>query len=494
MNDSAANAFAIASIPSITAASGSGVPDGTDERWWYFDAQAGDFFVGIKATPGGTGWSDAMRLRVYTGTPGSLVDTGIQALDATPIAVPVLAGSRYYLKFTDRGITPNVDATLSIDLVYPPSDAAPVGSIIVTDENPPAAGAPFPAIVIDATTGAVLAAIPYAASERGWLLQDGTTLLRDVDTSDLLLYDPTGTLVTTITGFTSEGAISSDREAFFYVADGGVSNTVRKFDATGTQVASWTLPNTGVGAGSAIRSIVPFRDGSTLLYARATPGSPVQAYNLNTSSALADFASAPTASHTSLKETLVLADGTVVIGWEKGSVTRNFVVTHYTAAGATIESFDMTQSQGAGYRISINGADDSDSIWVRQFPGANQSQFTQIALNGGSLSILRSLTVDEFNGGNGASGTTARFGPSNSCPFWPSTTAALTRTVRDKSVPCCCDCPPPPTTSRTPVSKTTNPGPILDTVEPETWDRLCSGNGMVPTAVDATDPESWAYQ
>jgi len=446
-NNSPSTAFAIPTIPSTVSSS---APDFVDtELWWFYEPLVTDFFIGILARSS-NGAIFVPRVDVWIGNnPLSLTFTGTTGRGLQPLNAPVILGTRVYVQVQDN-VGGDSGETFTLSFLYPPAAVTPVGSLVIPDENPAIGGADFPAIALAPGSGVVLRAVQYCPCERGDILPSGIALMQNVDTGDLDLYDATPTKLLTVTGLAASTGdpIASDHAHTFYVAQGGVSNVVWTVSEAGViGGTTWTLP---AGAG-APRAIAPFRDGSVLLYTRAGLGNPVKAFDLLTLSALPDFATAPSASHTSLKEMFVLADGTVVIGWHKIAGGRDFILRQYAANGTILHSYSLLDAAfvALDYRIAINAADDSTSIWLRRFPNtfSNYTQFSEVRLSDGVL--LQDSAVHEFNAGigpaDGDAGTDPpRFGPSDSCPFWalpvPWTPVIL------PGVPGCAIPPPAPVT------------------------------------------------
>ena len=126
------------------------------------------------------------------------------------------------------------------------------------------------------------------------------------------------------------------------------------------------------------------------------------------------------------------------------------------------------------------------TVWKR---GASQDTFERVDIDSGV--VLETAPVYVFDDGISSRTPAApasvpvaeRFGHSDSCPVL---SVPPTLTVPHALI-CCCECECGGGSDKPlPSAK----GAVLDPVSEE-WERFCDGGGVVPSASDPTDAESW---
>jgi hypothetical protein len=401
-NSTAATATAFSTLPqTITQDFGDGL-----FAWYSYTGHANEITAGF--------WAyadinvDTLTTQVYEAD-GTTTFLGILAINV-PMQVPQSSGVTVYLKVS-AGSPPSTAVTVSG--VLAPTSAVPVGSVMVNDDE-----VGFPVAMLSASSGLPLQFAHYPSGELVEVTPaTGQTLSDNIDTLQLNLID--STLAATIaipypTASTLEG-VSSDQAGTYYV--GFQNKHVYTVDDAGVVGGtSWTLANN-------VRALAPSLDNTILYYASGIAGSPIYRWDLVNDMALSDLVGG-VASHIVARDLLVLQDGTIVAGYQKDSATSDYSVVVYSAAGATLHTYN---SFGAGNKVNrlTHAIDDPNSFWVWLYldnaGGANAgfSRFINVKVSDGSS--LTTLTVVQYEQGayqGAATATPDRFGHSFSCPFW----------------------------------------------------------------------------
>ncbi len=118
---------------------------------------------------------------------------------------------------------------------------------------------------------------------------------------------------------------------------------------------------------------------------------------------------------------LVLADGTLVLGARDAALVDTLVL--LSAAGATLQTRDVSVATMKLNRIALNTGDTAFSVWVWQLPVSHPvsgvNRYKEIQLSDGT--ILATFDINEYEsgqyGGPATATPTGSFGPSFSCPF-----------------------------------------------------------------------------
>ncbi len=186
-------------------------------------------------------------------------------------------------------------------------------------------------------------------------------------------------------------------------------------------------------------------------------------------------------------ELLVLEDGSIVTWWYDASATTYHLI-HIDSGGTLLHDISYASPISIDHIQRIEGSVDAIRIWLFTGSSITEGHF-------GTLTFASGLITDDFTVPLFDSGLnrldSEMFGISNSCTmiFFPS---AITRLIVSE-VCCPCDCPTPvgPRGSPSTAPLPSHVGVILRPVDPLAWIPACVGGGVVPTASDATDPESW---
>lgn len=389
---------------------------GTGAWYSYTPAVISPGFVGAKVLPNLP--SDEAQLTAYQGIAlASPSQFGTMRIDSTaPMQVPVLLGNTYYWKFESTG-APTLGTPATFTLVAPSKSPAGIGSIVIPDD-----GHGFPAVVMRQSDGEVIRVVEFPAGEHGDVLPDGTMCVEArnssaiVDTiqifsSQFLLIADRPSLIQPGTFFQ---AIAADGIDTFYIVPVGSAASppeVRAVSSAGVVSGTvWTLS----GVGTTAMAISP---GGATLYWSQFGTAAVKRHDMGSDSAVSDLAADVAGS--AVAELMALADGSVVVYYEKASTRTDDFLRQYSAAGATLRDYAVgTAYTGFTFNHMARDPDGAASFWTwfSIFTPLPQAMFVQYATVDGS--VLQSLTVDIFEHGSGPTGTTQQFGPSQSCPFF----------------------------------------------------------------------------
>lgn len=402
-----------------------------------------------------------------------------------PIQFPVTAGNEYLLRVLKNGANPS-PAVLTLNVQMFVEQAVPVGSLVIPDDVDG-----FPAAIISATTGDVLKFIhPFPAGEWGDVFNNGSFWVEDNFNQVLKFYGADfvqrgSNLQPFATAESAYPMRISPALNTIYVGAASVSGVaqITTVDDAGAQGATtWSLPTGGLTA------IAPNNDGSKVYISGqvSSVNTPVKTW-LTASSAFGTDLYAGQGANTKVVDMLVLPDDTVVVAWLNTS-TQAVDVRRISSAGALLGTYSTTSTDTPIPKLAYDTTRASH-VWLWTHAGSGVTTFHKIAV---STMTATTITGMEFEGGAYQGAETAtptdRFGFSYSCPFFLTRQAPL-RPV-PPSDPCCCSCED--TGGRNPSSSPlpSAAGPILSPVSTD-WTPACTGGGLVPTAADASDAESW---
>lgn len=354
---------------------------------------------------------------IYLGPAGAptLFITGAQN---KPCQFLVTAGTQYFFKVTTNGGNPT-PANLTLNLERFPNAAYPTGSIGVSDDN----SGNFPIAILSSTTGLPLFFSPLnAAGEVAAITTDGFLLINTENGSpsdQVKLFNATLQLLTTITPFAGKivRGIATDMSTRFYVNGFGIG-TVKSYDTAGNFLQSWTLPDADNVSQAVTHS-------NTILYsANNGAAGAIRRFDLVNNIALTDLVAGIATYSIGKSSLLVLADGTIIAAYYGGGSTTNVSVKAYNAAGSTLHTYSLGESN-ADVRLAM-AIDDPVSFWIwtkdLTGPGGTStgfSTFRNIQVSNGA--VLTNLNAPEYENGvyvPTATLTPERFGHSESCPFW----------------------------------------------------------------------------
>ena len=226
---------------------------------------------------------------------GTFPTSGQVVATNKPTQFAVTPSTQVWLRIRTNSGNPS-PASLRLQVEAAPSDAVPVGAIVVPDDAPQR-----PAALLDPATGEVLRFIsPFPAGEAGDVLANGTMLVSDeFDDLDLKLYSAQFARLMDVP-FTWLGVSPTIRvnhgSQTFYVGSpgsGGTTAEVTTVSADGTLgPTTWALPEVGLRAAAASND-------NTVLYhsGQATGGSAIRRWNLTTDAAMTDLVALLDADH-----------------------------------------------------------------------------------------------------------------------------------------------------------------------------------------------------
>jgi hypothetical protein len=404
--------------------------------WYKYVATANEVISILACNP-----SVSADFELYS--PDSPPLTPLIYASSTPVMRPVASGAAYLINIRSYNVPPAA-VTLSIhaaaggpvqagDLFIPSDDHGQTNPYDPTTSGflPGTWFAPDGTIRYTSST--------LVASELGVCLRNGIFALVD-HPSRLHIYSapPTITEIARITLSRIAYSLGTDFISFYVASQTayGVPPIIleRVSDAGVVDPVSWILPGDKTGYNMDGNGCIGIsRDGEIVYYGVAAVGEGLRRYDLQANIALSPFAPpAPPSGNAYIpSDTIVLADGTVVVIYYKSNPYGNVIV-HYSASGTILKelSFPRGPSPLTGVHHIVHVADDDSSkIWVWQMvsssdnpdgSGAGTSTLSQVRLSDGA--ILTSWTNHKFGGGMGPLNPAdpcnpERFGAPDSCPL-----------------------------------------------------------------------------
>jgi hypothetical protein len=396
-NSTAATATAFSTLPqTITQDFGDGL-----YAWYSYTGHASEVLAGFWAYADIAVDTD-LQATVYEADATSTF-LGMTNIFSKPFQVPQSDGVLIYIK-VQSSVPISTDVTISG--VLGPTSAAPVGSIAINDDT-----FGFPLALLNAATGDPLSFIgPFPAGEAGEILPSGISLFNDETALVLKLYDTDFSLIMDI-AYPAVGtihAISSNQVDTFYVVNGSIVSTISDAGLVGG--TQWTVTGTPW-------AMAPSLDGTILYYVRSGANEPIRRWDLVNNVALADLVAA-NATHSFVRDLLVLQDGTLIAGYIKNTVTKDYFVRAFDNAGATLHTYAVTDGQ---LNRLTHAIDDPNSFWLWTFLTTPDgvSEFVNVKVSDGSaLSTVQHVSYSNGVYDAVASATPlARFGHSTSCPL-----------------------------------------------------------------------------
>jgi hypothetical protein len=379
-------------------------PEDEPELWYAYDAVADDEpAIGLMPKANGTFFP---LLSVWLGPPGSEVEHpagfGFYS-DRRTIMVPVEGGTRYYFKIEPAGAsTYNPGETFTLRVYQSPSEAWVIGDIFVPDDTDG-----FPGIILDPDDGTVKRHVLFPFTERADVLPNGVILAQNEGTTDLTLYSATLEALATLSGFSGGSGVDIRTNGVdkFYASAGSLVRTVDDTGAIGGD--SWTITTTSPVA------IAPDRTDGILYYAHSGVSQAVRRWDLVNDVAMSDLVAAVT-NYFIGEDMFVMADGTILVRYQKTSGGVDHFIRRYNPDGTTAQTYAF----GTTVVNRMAWAIEDDSIWVWT-QAAGTGTFKRMLLSDGSFP--QSFTQYDFVGGVSEEAPTAfpqRFGHSFSCPFF----------------------------------------------------------------------------
>jgi hypothetical protein len=370
-----------------------------NELWYAYDATEDDEpCIGAMPKANGTYFP---QVSVWLGPPGSEVEHpagfGFYANRRT-IMVPVEGGTRYYFRIEPGGGSSySAGQTFTLRVYQAPSESWVIGDIFVPDDTEG-----FPAIILDPDDGTVKRFVDIPHGERGDVLPSGYVLTDDGSSTGLELYDPQLEFVTAVA--ISGASVRTNGVDKFYTKSGAVLRTVDITGAIGG--TTWTL---AVSTGS---GFAPDRTDGIVYYAASGITQPIRRWDLVNDVALSNLAAGVT-NYFVGEDMFVLADGTILVRYQKTSGGVDHFIRRYNPDGSTAQDYAF----GTTVINRMAWAIEDDEIWV-WIQSSLVGTFKRMSLVDGTF--LSTFTQYDFVGGVSEEAPTAfpqRFGHSFSCPF-----------------------------------------------------------------------------
>lgn len=407
----------------------------TYEGWYKRTAQAGEQFLSVR------GFGD---LTTYQPLTQIYLAGGVAHVTATdesrrnkPVGFNTVPGTTYFFRFSPNSGNPD-PASLTVEVQTPPSAAAPSGSLLILDDT-----FGYPAVLLDATTGAVLKIVsPFAASEAGAILPSGVSLFVDDDevttgVATVKLYDPALNLLASLPlDVRAQGPVTSNGVDKFFISNvynAGLDNgSIHVVTANGVHLGK-IAKVTGASSPRVLLGMAVSLDESILYYSRyhlmdGMEVGPIKQWDLVNDVALSDFA-ASISNYKICREILRLADGTILASYNHISDPDSFVI-RYDTDGSVLNTYPLETEIRVSDEIRLaHDPDDPLSFWVWTKTGTDPglSKFRRILVADGS-DVITPIEVPFFSQGLPAGPVTeemAFFGHSFSCPFVVMRSAAV---------------------------------------------------------------------
>lgn len=412
--------------------------------WFKYTPPAGVTAIGIHFATTNPAGSYFPNLSIWVGTPPSLAQllTGGGSIDscyylhnpeaASYVSINVTPGTDYYFQVSSDSVT--IDGDLLFELPAVPARLAPIGSFLVPNDEPG-----YPAVLLDATTGAVLQVFAFPSCEMGAWLPDGTlgVLAEQAANSNAVgafnIYDAQLNLLHAVTSWISGGPYDAvgpvtcnPATRKFYVAGMSVGTPatftrIYRIAADGTVERSWNI-HCAVGSSpgsNGVQGIAVTADDSTLYFLRPNVNSggftqyiSIGAWDLVNDVALADVIPNTANSWIQLGRDLVrTADGSLLF-WAHTNAGAN--VYRYDTSGTLLHSYALVDSNTP--RLCLDPSD-ATVFWVMHWPSGSSTgqpiHFDKIRISDGVVLATIVSTIVEPNISNPG----PQFGASQSCPL-----------------------------------------------------------------------------
>ena len=358
-------------------------------------------------------------LRAYLGPADSPVQVLSLAAQNKPLEFPVVASSEYFLEFGKLVNTAGPES-LRVRVEVAPTSTVVAGDIAINDDL-----TGLPTIVVSPSTSFLTRRfyLGTASSDDGNILYPSNQILL-ADSSDLTFrmydYDFVQTHSFGPIGGGSQRVSANHTSNKWYIGDTGstLSGTPSRYAVISGNVLGTVVDLPG-GVGM---SCLAANNDDTILYwaGSGSGGGAIQRWNIPGGVALADFASLVSGYQN--EDIIVLEDGTILISYYKSTVTRDFFVRRYNAAGTILNTYSIA-SGITGIISKITRALDSSSFWAwtqSSVSGEIQALFQNIRLSDGAVlsSVSHVVFTSGVYDGQETATPSSRFGLSSSCTFF----------------------------------------------------------------------------
>lgn len=399
--------------------------------FYKFTAPVGAKVIGAWGYSGNTGVAEyRAACNPYLGPAGSptlLLD--VQTYGVW-VQFEVEAGQEYFLAFYANIDTAGPESLRVMVEVAPDEATIPAGSILVNDDGLRLRYENFPLGIYSGTADYTsLKFIPTAAvGEAGDILRNKKFALEDYLDDIIEFYDENFTVYATLSAGPSTNrprirTINGTQR--WIVTDLGAPPQIRIVDENANVLTTRNL----TGVANDLIGIAADNDEVICYFAEnLLNNQPIGRYNISTSTLLADLvAGVP---NYAIYDILFQDDDTIIAIYEH-TTTHDVFVRRYSTAGATLNTYTIGTSVAPNSSFSrlAYANDNPTSFWVMWHPSDGVIRFQSIRVSDGVVLITRNHAATfggVFNGDPMDPPPTARFGPSQSCPFmiYPSGSAS----------------------------------------------------------------------
>jgi hypothetical protein len=390
--------------------------DRTEKSVYYkYTAAAGELMIGLFAYAATFG----ARVLVYQGPSNVFDDNEVIAFSGSNLALqaPLITGGEFIIKVTRlSGTAGSVD----FSAVEAPSEPIPVGSIIDPDDT-----FGFPAAVISSTTGEILAFLDLPGGEWGDILENGVFMLDSADAADnVTLWNADYTLALDLGTLTPTGGnqtrirISAVLQHFFAGREGGGGNDAKiyHFSDAGVELNAWTLPDAGLAA------LAPNSDGSIVYVGGqvSSTNTPIKRWLTAGAGSFGTDLVAGLGANERVWDMLVLSDDTVIVSWLNTS-TGTVTVKRFEDDGTLLGTLTKTGMAKFFTRLAFDYLTYESFFWMWTHATDGFSVWERV--EAASMTVDYTVpNVREYESGQYTGAVTAtpdaRFGASQSCPFF----------------------------------------------------------------------------
>lgn len=387
-----------------------------DPLWWVYTTGASETAIGVTFdASSGTDGDYYPGLSLWTGTPPSLTEVNDRcftwgATHPVYLQFNVEPSTTYYFQFVNTNGSGTDPGNLEWSLLEAASDAAPVGSFFVPNDQPG-----YPASIMAAADGTLLRTFGFPACEMGATLPSGIVCIAaGIMLESFNLYTSQLVLITAITSliddtYTNISPVTTDKDQTFYVSRvrNGIPSKVTAISDAGVIGATTELP-----AESDQMCCMAYDPDLGILYYATDALTPIRRYDLVNDTPLSDLAD-PAASQMG-RDMEVLPNGDLLVVLRTDST--HWVVQRWSPAGVLQATYplDNEASPNAHPRIRVtkDGLSFVAMTWPTGTVTGDESEFTTILIADGSETSQVFSTIKEYN----YNGPPA-FGTSQSCPL-----------------------------------------------------------------------------
>ncbi len=358
---------------------------------------------------------------VWTGPAAAPVQilTNISAQNK-PIQIPVTAGTTVYFKFTTNAGNPT-PALLTISVLTAPANDIAVGMIAVPDDN-----RDYPTSFLSSSVNYDVQAFrsQILSCEMGDTLDNGIVLTDDIENSTgFFLYDTLFNRTNIL--YTEVGAISHIRTCKgaqnFYWGDSGTSfsgihGSIHKTSADGT------LSVVAADIGAFGLTNVAATNDESLIYCSGignAVGTAVKTWNVAGGAFGSDLIAG--IANYEVFDILVLSDDTIVIAFYRFGSGHDLIIKILNSNG-TVRQIISYGTDVTNLQPRLCYAVDATSFWLFVHLSSIVGESNFINYNSTTGAVISTIRYAEYETGMYAEAATltpaARFGNSNSCPFW----------------------------------------------------------------------------